>query len=304
MAGIPQSDHRGREADRKLTGASCLGDVDKGAVEAETGSDQPATPAGTAVNRYGKLAFDDTAPVPVDAPDDTPETCERLLQFKNILTPPPEGVSLLGERPRRLDRGMDEQKAAILGEGGVPERREQRSMTWRRIHHAAQSARPPGDCAGAVAACRKPLPQVTAIGPNCGLHARSDHPIEELARIGRKLELQQFLPRLFSRPAQKDDIAGGSARASKNAAPKVEELVEGSEVRAVMPDIIAEINDPVTRLESFADRVVQLNEALRLAMDDGDRPDSPGGSQPGKSSVRPRCSCAAFRRGPLHLESV
>ncbi len=40
--------------------------------------------------------------------------------------------------------------------------------------------------------------------------------MKEIARAGRKLELQQFLPHLFLRPAQKDDIAGGSARASED----------------------------------------------------------------------------------------
>jgi hypothetical protein len=80
--------------------------------------------------------------------------------------------------------------------------------------------------------------------------------MEELSRIGRKLELQQLLPRLFLRPAQKNDIAGGSAWASENAASKVEELVDGSQDRAATPEIIAEIDNPVTRLEPFADRVV------------------------------------------------
>jgi hypothetical protein len=83
--------------------------------------------------------------------------------------------------------------------------------------------------------------------------------MQELAWIGRKLQLQQLLPHLFLRSAQKDDIAGGSVRASENAAPKVEELVDGSEDRAVTPDIIAEINDPVTRLEPFADHIVQVD---------------------------------------------
>src|SRR5690242_15260516 len=138
----------------------------------------------SAVDCHGELAFDDTAPVPVDSPHNAPETCERPPQFENILTPPPEGVPLLGERPRRLDSGMDEEKTAILCESGVPERREQRSMTRRRIHGAAQSARPPGDCAGAVTARSEPLPQVAAIGPNCRLHARVERPMQELAWIG------------------------------------------------------------------------------------------------------------------------
>ena len=284
--------------------ASRLGDVEEGAVESETGSDQPAAPAGATVDRRGKLAFYETAPVPVHAPDDTPETCKPLLQFEDVLTPPPEGVSLLGERPRRIDRGVDEEEVAILGKGGVAEGREERGMTWRRIHGAAQGARPSGDRAGTVAARRKPLPQVAAIGPNCHLHARSDHPMEELSRIGRKLQLQQLLPHLFLRPAQKDDIAGDSAWASENAASKVEELVDGSEDRAATPEIIAEINDPVTQLEPFADRIVQLGEAPRLTVNDGDRPDPPGGPQPGKSCVRPQCSCAAVRRGPHHVERL
>jgi hypothetical protein len=82
--------------------------------------------------------------------------------------------------------------------------------------------------------------------------------MKELPRIGRKLELQQLLPHLVLRPAQKDDIAGGSSRASENAAPKVEKLVDGCEDRAATPDIIAEIDDPVAHLELLADRVVQV----------------------------------------------
>ena len=53
-----------------------------------------------------------------------------------------------------------------------------------------------------------------------------------LERIGGELELQQLLPHLFLGPAQKDDIAGGPAQASENAAPKVEEFVDGTEDRA------------------------------------------------------------------------
>jgi len=46
-----------------------------------------------------------------------------------------------------------------------------------------------------------------------------------------------------------------------------------------MPDSIAEINDPVTYPEPFADRIVQLGEAPRVAVNDGDRPNPPGGPQ-------------------------
>jgi hypothetical protein len=51
-----------------------------------------------------------------------------------------------------------------------------------------------------------------------------DHPIQKFAWIGCKPQLQQLLPHLFLRSAQKDDIAGGSARASEDATPKVEKL--------------------------------------------------------------------------------
>jgi hypothetical protein len=95
-------------------------------------------------------------------------------------------------------------------------------------------------------------------------------------------------------------IAGCSVQASENAAPKVEELVDGSEDRAVTPDIIAEINDSVTRLEPFANQIVQADEAPHFAVNDGDCPDPTGGPQPGKPSVRPRFSCAQLRRGPHH----
>ncbi len=124
--------------------------------------------------------------------------------------------------------------------------------------------------------------------------------MQEFARVGRKLELKQLLPHLFLRPAQKDDIAGAASRASENAAPKVEELVYGVEHRAVTPEIIAKIYDPVALMEAFADTVVQLGEAPRLTMNDGDSPDPPGGPQRGKSFVRPRCPCSAVRRGPHH----
>ena len=119
-------------------------------------------------------------------------------------------------------------------------------------------------------------------------------------RSGRKLELQQFLPHLFLRPAQKGDIAGTATRESENAAPKIEELVDGGEHRAVTPEIIAEIYDPVPFMEPFADAVMQPGEAPRLTMNDGDCPDPPGGPQPGKSSVRPRWPCSAALPGPHH----
>ena len=66
-------------------------------------------PAGAAVHGYGKLAFDDTPPVPVDASDDALETCERSLQVEDVLTPPPEGVSLLG-RAAATDRSRHERR--------------------------------------------------------------------------------------------------------------------------------------------------------------------------------------------------
>ena len=107
------------------------------------------------------------------------------------------------------------------------------------------------------------------------------------------------MPHLFLRPAQKDDIADCSALASENAAPKVEEFVDGGEDRTAS-DIIAEINDPVTHLEPSADRVVQLGEAQRLATNGGDRPYTPGGPQPGES---PRPASKLLRRGPARTSS-
>jgi len=112
--------------------------------------------------------------------------------------------------------------------------------------------------------------------------------MQEFARIGRKLELKQLLPHLFLRPAQKDDIAGGAARASENAAPKVEELVDGSEDRAARPDIIAEINDLVAFAKALADQIMQADETLRLGMDRGDGPYPLGSSQASKRLRPPR----------------
>ena len=80
----------------------------------------------------------------------------------------------------------------------------------------AQGSGPTGDCAGAAAARGKPLPQIAAIGPNRRLHAADDHPLQHLARIGRELQLQQLMPHLFLRAAQKYHIAGKAAPARQN----------------------------------------------------------------------------------------
>jgi len=53
--------------------------------------------------------------------------------------------------------GPSDANVLIVGESGVAEGREQRSMTWLRIHGVAQGARPSGDCAGAVTARREPF---------------------------------------------------------------------------------------------------------------------------------------------------
>src|SRR5215813_4021453 len=199
---------------------------------------------------------------------------------------------------------MHKKNAALWDQGGMPQGGKQRGMARHCVQGAAQRTRPPGDHAGAVAARGKPLPKITAISVNGRFHSCSDHPSKQLARIGGKLQLQQLVPHLLLRAPQKDDVTGGSAGASENAAPEIEEFVDRGKHRAALPEVITEIYDPITVPEPFADYVVQMGEAPGHTMNDGDRPDPPGTPQEGKSSVWPQCLGGAIRRGSHHPRAL
>jgi hypothetical protein len=84
---------------------------------------------------------------------------------------------------------MDKEDALFLGKGGVTQRREQRRMSWGGVHNAAECPGPTRDRKRAVTSGSKSLPQIATISPHRRFHPRADHPLQNLAWIGRELQL-------------------------------------------------------------------------------------------------------------------
>src|SRR6266567_219139 len=188
---------------------------------------------------------------------------------------------------------MDKQQASVITQRRMAQIGQQYPVAGRGVHCVAQCARPAGDRARPVAACRKAVLQFPAVGGDRCFDTLAHHPCEDVTGIGRELELQQLLPHLFLRAAQEDGVAGETAWPREDAAAKVEQFVDRRRDRAAAAQIIAEVDDPVAVAKPLGDAVMQSAEALRLAMDRGYRPDPPSRAQSGEFVV-----CGAALHSP------
>src|ERR1700730_7426590 len=106
-------------ADPEADCRSHLDNLDHRTLDTEAGSDQRAAVPGAPIKGHGKPALDDAAPVVVNSPDDAPKSFDRGSKIEDVLTAPPEGVSLRRERARGVNRSMDKEQISLLGEGGM-----------------------------------------------------------------------------------------------------------------------------------------------------------------------------------------
>ncbi len=98
---------------------------------------------------------------------------------------------------------------------------------------------------------------------------------------------------LFLRAAQENGVAGKTLRPRKDAAAKIEQLVERRRDRAAAAQIISEIDNSIAIAEPLSDAVMQPGEPLRFAMDRGYRPDPASRAQFGEFLV-----CGATLHSP------
>src|SRR5436190_354001 len=97
--------------------------VDDAAAGIETGREQLAAEAASAVERGGVSPLDEAGMPAVKAADDAAEAAIRLAHLEKAgAAAPPESILLGVERPRRIDPGMDEEQP-VLGRGGAAQRR-------------------------------------------------------------------------------------------------------------------------------------------------------------------------------------
>ena len=138
------------------------------------------------------------------------------LGERSVAASPPEGIALLRQRSPGIDAGVDEQHRAVAGIGRASQRssaarRRASRITARRWlvqRDIATAWRPSARrrwCRRRPRASARPLRQ---------------HPLQDLARIRRKLHLQQLVPHLLLAAAEIDDLAvrrGGLARHQRSA---------------------------------------------------------------------------------------
>jgi hypothetical protein len=99
-----------------------------------------------------------------------------------------------------------------------------------------------------------------------------DHPGEDLARIGRELQLQQLLPHLLLAAAEIGDVGGEHAGARDQLAPERQHRVERGAHVGTVADVVAEIDEAITGAEARVDGAMQSLQTRGLAVDGGDSP--------------------------------
>ena len=118
-----------------------------------------------------------------------------------------------------------------------------------------------------------------AIGDEIGGKPVVQHPCYDAARIGRELQLQQFLPHLFLAAPKAEEIACKAPRKRKKLAAEDKDFVQGPTDHAAMADQVAQIDDLVARQNTLAKCLVKGLELPRLSMDRSNGPDPAGRSQ-------------------------
>src|SRR5215468_9260339 len=200
--------------------------VDDVAALVKTGGDQRPAEAAATVDAGGELTGLDAGMGALEAAHDADEAAVGAVELGEAAGAPPQRVALRRERPVGVEAGVDEEERAVIGIGGAAQRAHQRVMAGDGLHGRAQLAGPAGDGERAVAARDEALLDVAAIGGEGGAGAVLDHPGEDLARIGRELQLQQLLPHLLLTAAQVGDVGGERAGACDQLAPEGQQRIE------------------------------------------------------------------------------
>jgi ABC-type transport system involved in cytochrome c biogenesis ATPase subunit len=106
--------------------------------------------------------------------------------------------------------------------------------------------------------------------------------LENLARVGRELQLQQLLPHLLLAAAEIGDIGGEHAGARDQLAPEGQQRIEGGAHVGAMAEIVAEIDHAVAADDARLERAMQGRELVGLAVDRRDGPHALALAQHGK----------------------
>src|SRR6202046_2808393 len=222
----PQGGARGTVA---LTAQGLLGleAFDHRAVESEAGAARrPAWPA-AAIDRDREGAGLQAAMMAIEAANDLAKPGIRLGQVEKAGAAPPEAVMLRGQRSRRIDTGMDEQQLIVAGKGGATECGQEIGMAGRGIDGLPQRIGPACDRYRPLARCGQPVFRIGPVSADRRADAVVEHPAQHLDRIGRQLQLQQFLPHLFLAAAPVNEIRRKCCGARNEGAAKRQQLGHG-----------------------------------------------------------------------------
>ena len=143
---------------------------------------------------------------------------------------------------------MNEQKRAVIGEGGAAQADQQGVMSGGPLQRLAQLSGPARDRHGALTENDLGPLGVAAIGGQRRAHPLIDHPAEDLGRVRRELQLQELLPHFLLAAAKMDDVGGEHAGPGDDGAAEAQQIVHGGADAGAMAEVVAEIDDAVARL--------------------------------------------------------
>ena len=149
-------------------------------------------------------------------------------------------------------------------------------MARRLVHGLAQLLRPFSDGDRALARHIQAVFGRAAIGGDGRAEALGQRPFQHFGRIGGELQLQQLAPHLFLAAAQVDEIVDERQGHGEEAAAKGHQLVHRVAHGGAAPEIIAEIDDAVARLDALGDLPMERGQTRGFAVDGGHRPDAAG----------------------------
>src|SRR5581483_2086033 len=135
-------------------------------------------------------------------------------------------------------------------------------VTGPLIHMLTQSGGPARDRERSLAAGRLAVSGITTVCGDRRIDARAPHEREYLPRIGRELQLEKFLPHLLLRAAEDRDVGRETERPRDHRRAKAQHLVDSLENLGPAAQYIAEIDQPVSRLEPRGERIVKRGEPI------------------------------------------
>ena len=106
-----------------------------------------------------------------------------------------------------------------------------------------------------------------------------EHPLKDLRRILRDLQLRQLLPHFFLAAAQIGDVVAKDARPRQEGPAEKQNLLDGLGDGRAPAKHVAQVDQVIARPDALVQVPVQDGEPRRLAVDGGHRPASLGGTQ-------------------------